>query len=81
MNIAKIYFHPDFADCYTVYVDIEEQLKPGFFECLTLSRYPEHPQGVSMWGSGQLGPHNGQEMKLEELPEHIQKHITRRIQG
>ena len=54
--------------------------KKGEWECLGLSLYPEHPQGFSQWGTALQGPHLGQEIFFEELPENVRLHIARRLE-
>jgi hypothetical protein len=67
------------ADKYTVYFNVKFNRSGSLYECLGMSEHPTHPQGVSMFGGGQLGPHNGKKVNFEELPKHIQEHVNYRI--
>jgi hypothetical protein len=80
-TILAIYDAPEFADRYSIYVD-----KPwsgsgeaDMMSVLTLSDNCNMPNGVNMWSSGQLGPHNGKKITFGELPPQVQKCALARL--
>ena len=61
------------ADRYAIYVTPKE--------CLVLSNDCNMPNGVNMWGSGELGDHNGKKISFEDLPEKVQRCVEARLRG
>jgi hypothetical protein len=66
------------VDRYTVFTPQLERNK--LRECLCLDNRPEHPQGFSQFSAGEPGPHLGEEISFATLPNHVQRHIIRRLE-
>lgn len=50
------------------------------FDSLNLSDDPDHPTyGISQWSEAIDGKHLGKEIKLKDLPQNVQDHITLRL--
>jgi hypothetical protein len=64
-------------DRYTVYFKWMETRECN--ACLGMSSYPDHPQGVSMFGSGMPGSHNGKRVTFDSLPANIKIHVYGRM--
>lgn len=68
------------ADRYTVYFNfVEKNTKPPSYMCMGMDEHPFHPQGIGMHCSGQLGPHNGKRITLEQLPPDCQKAVRNEL--
>ena len=63
-------------DRYTIYLKTENN---GFYDCLCMSLDPTHPLGFSQFSTGQLGKHNGTQIKFNDLPANIQAHFIDRL--
>jgi hypothetical protein len=79
-KILAIYDAPDFADRYSIYIDEKHDREGKYYMVLGLSDDCYQPNGVNMWSSGTLGPHNGKEIKFEDLPERVQKCARARLE-
>lgn len=78
-NIISVYDNPDFIDRYIIYFNGKNKVN-GLNDCLCLSDNPAHPQGVSQFGMGEPGPHNGEKISLDSLPVDIKNHIKQRLE-
>lgn len=82
MKIKAVYDnHGESLDRYSVVTDMpwNGDDQSGGYYCLCLSGDPDSPRGVSSWSCANLGPHLGQKISLEELPQNVQDHIARRM--
>jgi len=67
------------ADRYTViYLELPEGR--GEFQCVGMSSYPFHPQGVGLHGSALPGPHLGDEIEFEQLPEDCRRLVLQDLE-
>lgn len=71
------------ADQYSVVFHGPEfdEVEPGYKQMLNMSDNPTHPQGVSMWGSGEEGEHLGKRIKFSDLPPKVQQHVKDRLKN
>ena len=71
------------ADRWTVVSkeDLKNKQPNGMVDMLGLSENPGSPQGVSMFGQGQVGNHLGKKVKFSSLPKEVQDHISMRYAG
>jgi len=76
-KLVRCYDHPDFSDRYTVvYLKTKRkdyyrnQIYYGF---VGMNDRPFHPQGIGQHGECSLGPHLGNQIAFDELPEDCQK--------
>lgn len=69
------------ADRYTVVLAKRgyEMANPAHHPMLSMSEYPNHPQGVSMFGEGRIGRHLGKRIKFYDLPENVRHHALERL--
>lgn len=51
----------------------------GTFESLALSENPDSPGGFSLFGPAKIGPHLGQQIAFQDLPQNVQEHAVRRL--
>jgi len=51
------------------------------YDALALSSNPDWPRGFSQWCTVVLGKHLGKEIRFEDLPENVQKHVLERTEG
>ena len=79
-RVLAIYDHPDFADRYSIYVDEKHDREGLLYMVLCLSDNCNQPNGVNMWGSGELGDHNGKKITFEQLPPQVQKCARARLE-
>ena len=79
-RILAIYDYPDFADRYSIYVDKKHDYQGRLYMVLCLSDNCNQPNGVNMWGSGELGDHNGKKITFEQLPPQVQKCAHTRLE-
>lgn len=66
-------------DRYTVIPEPLQTEMKDVVLCLGLSDDPTTAVGYSQWGACKIGKHLGRKIKLENLPEHVQKHIKERL--
>lgn len=68
------------ADRWTVVSasDLKNKMPNGMVDMLSLSENPGSPNGVSMYGQGQVGNHLGKKIKFSSLPKEVQDHISSR---
>ncbi len=79
MRTQQIFDNPEFFDRYTVVTDEYTFDNCYLFDALTLSENCDSPQGFSQWCQVQTGDHLGDYIDFCDLPENVQKHITRRL--
>ena len=81
MKISSIWDNKgESYDRYTViFENIDRELELN--HCLSVSSDPDSIQGYSNFSYGLAGDHLGERVTFEALPEDIQKHIGRRING
>ena len=86
MKIRQVYDNMGTTfDRYTVVFESSRwcnRTRVLFHECLSLSPFPDHPQGISMFGETVEGPaNNGRRISYESLPDRVKLHLQERIKG
>lgn len=86
MKIKAVYDNGgETLDRYTVVLDEKEEvaLRNGLTQflpaCFSLSPNCDAPNGVSMYGVCDIGPHLGKKISFKKLPENVQKYVERRL--
>lgn len=85
LYVASIYYHPDYADRYTVVFTGPEfaYTQNRRAHSLGLSYYCDSPQGVSMWGEVDaywLACQSRHRIAWADLPEHVRRHVRARVE-
>ena len=65
---ARIYDNGEVGDRYTVYDTRIPERGKDMFPCLVMSPEPHHPLGFCQHSIGSVGPHNGKEIHLIDMP-------------
>lgn len=69
IKILAIHDDPRYGDRYTVVLD---QIDVGGRQCLGMSANPTFPTGICQHSTCKPGPHLGNEINYDELPESCQ---------
>lgn len=85
LYVASVYYHPNFADRYTVIFTGPEfaYTRDRRAHSLGLSYYCDSPQGVSMWGEVDMAwcrEQSRHRIAWADLPEHVRRHIRARVE-
>lgn len=70
-------------DRYTVYFSKPKDwgiTEAGIYPFVGMSGAPFHPQGFCQHGEGMLGPHNGKQIRFDQLPKDCQKAVKRDLE-
>lgn len=76
-EIVKVYDHPDYLDRYEFVIDGNDYWE---YDALHCSEKPDHPQGVSTFGKGQVSEGEN-EINWNQVPENVQRHVIGRLEG
>ena len=65
---ARVYDNEQTFDRYTVYDTRFPENAKDMFPCLAMSADPHNPLGFCQHSTGAIGPHNGKEIHLIDMP-------------